>query len=204
MRSTAASSRSTSGDPHAVGGEVEADRLAEPAGATGDDRDRSLEPGALAPPAVTVGHVEYILTALSVTGRFGGGCVDLLISNKSFLVVGGTAGMGLAGAKAIAAEGARVVVAGRDADRAASAAAEVAAAGAAAGPRRERRRQRLGRRGRSGRPCGRVVRRARRRRRDDRADRPRADRHTGRSVGRGVPRWCARHHPCRRSGACRT
>ena len=57
--------------------------------------------------------------------------MDLLISNKAFLVVGGTAGMGLAGATAIAAEGARVVVAGRDADRAASAAAQVAAAGAA-------------------------------------------------------------------------
>jgi NAD(P)-dependent dehydrogenase (short-subunit alcohol dehydrogenase family) len=57
--------------------------------------------------------------------------VDLLISNKSFLVVGGTAGMGLAGAKAIAAEGARVVVAGRDPDRATSAAEAVAAAGAA-------------------------------------------------------------------------
>ena len=58
--------------------------------------------------------------------------MDLQIGDKSFLVVGGTAGMGLAAATAIAAEGAAVAVAGRDAERAAVAAASVAAAGALA------------------------------------------------------------------------
>ncbi|MFM2070563.1 MAG: Dihydroanticapsin 7-dehydrogenase [Actinomycetota bacterium] len=58
--------------------------------------------------------------------------MDLLIRNRSFLVVGGTAGMGLAAAQAIGAEGARVVVAGRDSARAAAAARSVADAGAGA------------------------------------------------------------------------
>ncbi|MGD9701237.1 MAG: SDR family NAD(P)-dependent oxidoreductase [Acidimicrobiia bacterium] len=56
--------------------------------------------------------------------------MDLLIEDKTFLVVGGTAGMGLAAARAIAAEGAAVVVVGRDADRAKAAASELVAAGA--------------------------------------------------------------------------
>lgn len=58
--------------------------------------------------------------------------MDLLIKDKSFLVVGGTAGMGLAAAEALGAEGAAVVVAGRDADRAKAAVERVAGAGASA------------------------------------------------------------------------
>ncbi len=58
--------------------------------------------------------------------------MDLQLAGKAYLVVGGTAGMGLAAAMAIAAEGARVVVAGRDSDRAVRAADTVSAAGAAA------------------------------------------------------------------------
>lgn len=58
--------------------------------------------------------------------------MDLLIGNKSFLVVGGTSGIGLAAARTIAAEGAAVAVVGRDRDRADAAAAEIAAAGASA------------------------------------------------------------------------
>ena len=57
--------------------------------------------------------------------------MDLHIADKAFLIVGGTSGMGLAGALALAAEGAHVAVAGRDADRAAGAAEQVRAAGAA-------------------------------------------------------------------------
>ena len=57
--------------------------------------------------------------------------MDLLIGGKAFLVVGGTSGMGLAAAQALGAEGARVVVVGRDPDRAQAAAHEVSAAGAA-------------------------------------------------------------------------
>jgi 3-oxoacyl-[acyl-carrier protein] reductase len=56
--------------------------------------------------------------------------MDLGIKDKAFLVVGGTNGMGLAGALALAAEGAAVVVVGRNADRAAAAADEIRAAGA--------------------------------------------------------------------------
>jgi 3-oxoacyl-[acyl-carrier protein] reductase len=58
--------------------------------------------------------------------------MDLQLGDKAFLVVGGTAGMGLAAATTIAAEGARVVVAGRNAERAEAAAATVGASGAAA------------------------------------------------------------------------
>jgi 3-oxoacyl-[acyl-carrier protein] reductase len=56
--------------------------------------------------------------------------VDLLIGGKSFLVVGGTSGMGLAAARALGAEGAAVVVVGRDAARAEAAAALVGGSGA--------------------------------------------------------------------------
>ncbi len=56
--------------------------------------------------------------------------MDLGIQDKAFLVAGGTSGMGLAAALALAAEGAAVVVVGRDADRAAAAADELRAAGA--------------------------------------------------------------------------
>jgi 3-oxoacyl-[acyl-carrier protein] reductase len=56
--------------------------------------------------------------------------MDLGIKDKAFLVAGGTSGMGLAAALALAAEGAAVVVVGRNADRAAAAAVEIRAAGA--------------------------------------------------------------------------
>jgi NAD(P)-dependent dehydrogenase (short-subunit alcohol dehydrogenase family) len=47
--------------------------------------------------------------------------VDLLIRSKRFLVVGGTSGIGLAAAQALLSDGASVVVAGRDRDRASKA-----------------------------------------------------------------------------------
>ena len=56
--------------------------------------------------------------------------MDLQMAGKGYVVVGGTAGMGLAAAKALAREGASVVVVGRDADRAKNAAERVAEAGA--------------------------------------------------------------------------
>src|SRR5690625_1042130 len=58
--------------------------------------------------------------------------VDLRLSGKAFVVVGGTAGMGLAGATALAEDGAAVVVVGRNESRAKDAAAALAASGAAA------------------------------------------------------------------------
>lgn len=57
--------------------------------------------------------------------------MDLHIGGKSFLVVGGTGGMGLATAEALAVDGAAVAVAGRDLQRAAAAAERARAAGAA-------------------------------------------------------------------------
>jgi 3-oxoacyl-[acyl-carrier protein] reductase len=56
--------------------------------------------------------------------------MDLQVANQSFLVVGGTSGIGLAAARALGAEGAAVAVAGRDAARASEAANEARAAGA--------------------------------------------------------------------------
>ena len=56
--------------------------------------------------------------------------MDLGVRGKGYVVVGGTAGMGLAAARALAREGASVVVVGRDADRGKNAAEEVASAGA--------------------------------------------------------------------------
>ena len=58
--------------------------------------------------------------------------MDLRLSGKAFIVVGGTAGMGLAGATALAEDGAAVVVVGRNESRAKDAAAALAASGAAA------------------------------------------------------------------------
>jgi NAD(P)-dependent dehydrogenase (short-subunit alcohol dehydrogenase family) len=52
------------------------------------------------------------------------------VRGKGYLVVGGTAGMGWAAAAALAADGARVVVAGRDPDRAAAAVERLTRAGA--------------------------------------------------------------------------
>lgn len=56
--------------------------------------------------------------------------MDLRVRDKGYLLVGGTAGMGLAGARALAADGASVVVVGRDQERAEGAAAELVDAGA--------------------------------------------------------------------------
>ena len=56
--------------------------------------------------------------------------MDRGLKDKAFLVAGGTSGMGLAAALALGAEGAAVVVVGRNADRAAAAAVEIRAAGA--------------------------------------------------------------------------
>jgi len=44
--------------------------------------------------------------------------MDLGVRNRNYLIVGGTAGMGLATAQALGADGARIAVAGRDAERA--------------------------------------------------------------------------------------
>jgi NAD(P)-dependent dehydrogenase (short-subunit alcohol dehydrogenase family) len=54
--------------------------------------------------------------------------VDLLVENRVCLVTGSTAGIGLETARILAAEGAKVVVCGRDRDRAERARAEVGAA----------------------------------------------------------------------------
>jgi 3-oxoacyl-[acyl-carrier protein] reductase len=56
--------------------------------------------------------------------------VDLQIRDKAYVIVGGTAGMGLAGAKALAAEGAAVAVIGRDETKAQNAATALVDAGA--------------------------------------------------------------------------
>ena len=58
--------------------------------------------------------------------------MDLQLLERSFLVVGGTAGMGLAAAEALAVDGAAVAVAGRDAGRAGEAARRLLDLGAAA------------------------------------------------------------------------
>ncbi len=58
--------------------------------------------------------------------------MDLQVRDKAFVVVGGTAGMGLAGAKVLAAEGAAVAVIGRDETRVKDAAALLSEAGAKA------------------------------------------------------------------------
>lgn len=57
--------------------------------------------------------------------------MDLLVADRAFVVVGGTAGMGLAAARVLAAEGARVAVVGRTRERADAAVAELSGAGAA-------------------------------------------------------------------------
>lgn len=58
--------------------------------------------------------------------------MDLHVRDKAYLVVGGTAGMGLAGASALAADGAAVAVVGRDEGKAKDAAVALADAGASA------------------------------------------------------------------------
>jgi len=57
--------------------------------------------------------------------------MDLRIRDKAFVVVGGTAGIGLAAAKTLAADGASVVVVGREEAKAKDAAGALVAAGAA-------------------------------------------------------------------------
>jgi NAD(P)-dependent dehydrogenase (short-subunit alcohol dehydrogenase family) len=57
--------------------------------------------------------------------------MDLGVRDRNYLIVGGTAGMGLATATVLAAEGARVALVGRDAIRAQRAAHVVAAGGGA-------------------------------------------------------------------------
>ena len=56
--------------------------------------------------------------------------MDLQVRDKGYLLVGGTAGMGLSGARALAADGASIVVVGRDQERADSAAAALVSEGA--------------------------------------------------------------------------
>jgi len=56
--------------------------------------------------------------------------MDLQVRDKGYLFVGGTKGMGLAGARVLAADGASIVVVGRDLERAERAAAELVEAGA--------------------------------------------------------------------------
>jgi 3-oxoacyl-[acyl-carrier protein] reductase len=51
--------------------------------------------------------------------------MDLGVAGRGYLIVGGTAGMGLAAARSLAADGAKVAVVGRDGPRAASAAASI-------------------------------------------------------------------------------
>jgi 3-oxoacyl-[acyl-carrier protein] reductase len=58
--------------------------------------------------------------------------VHLQMEGKGYLVVGGTAGMGLAAARALAREGASVVVVGRDEAKAKDATTQIAELGAAA------------------------------------------------------------------------
>ena len=58
--------------------------------------------------------------------------MDLQMTGKGYVVVGGTAGMGLAAARALVAEGGAVVVVGRDATRAKDAAARLSESGASA------------------------------------------------------------------------
>ena len=54
--------------------------------------------------------------------------MDLGVAGRGYLIFGGTAGMGLAAARALAADGAHVAIAGRRTDRAEAAAAELTAA----------------------------------------------------------------------------
>jgi NAD(P)-dependent dehydrogenase (short-subunit alcohol dehydrogenase family) len=58
--------------------------------------------------------------------------MDLQMAGKGYVIVGGTAGMGLAAAQVLAREGASVVVVGRDEARAKGATAQLVEAGAAA------------------------------------------------------------------------
>ena len=51
--------------------------------------------------------------------------MDLGVRDRAYLVVGGTAGMGKAAARTLAADGARVAVAGRGRERAEAAASEL-------------------------------------------------------------------------------
>ena len=71
--------------------------------------------------------------------------MELGLEGRGCLVTGGTSGIGLAGAQALARAGARVAVVGRDADRVAAVASELELIGA---------RRRAGPRGRPVHRCG--------------------------------------------------
>ena len=58
--------------------------------------------------------------------------MDLGVRDRGYLIVGGTAGMGLAAASVLASDGARVALVGRDPDRAASAARTITSRGGSA------------------------------------------------------------------------
>jgi NAD(P)-dependent dehydrogenase (short-subunit alcohol dehydrogenase family) len=58
--------------------------------------------------------------------------MDLGVRDRGYLIVGGTAGMGLAAARVLAADGARLVVTGRDRERAEAAVATLTADGGSA------------------------------------------------------------------------
>ncbi len=60
--------------------------------------------------------------------------MDLGLSGKVFVVTGGSAGLGLAGARALVADGARVVLCARDPDRLATSVAALDAGGIAGSP----------------------------------------------------------------------
>lgn len=59
--------------------------------------------------------------------------MDLGLRDRAFVVTGGSRGLGLAAARELAAEGARLVLSGRDADRVAQVAAELGGEGRASG-----------------------------------------------------------------------
>ncbi len=67
--------------------------------------------------------------------------MDLGLRDKAFVIIGGSAGMGLAAGHVLAADGASVVVVGRDEARAKDAAAALSESGASTAyglsPRRE-------------------------------------------------------------------
>src|ERR1700690_1689032 len=68
------------------------------------------------PHHTTMGVASGRLGWAVLSGKVAG--VELGIRDRRYLVVGGTAGMGLAAAQVLAADGARVAIAGRDVERA--------------------------------------------------------------------------------------
>ena len=80
--------------------------------------------------------------------------MDLGLKGRRALVMGGTKGLGRSIADALAAEGASIVISGRDQGRLDQAAAELKAAGCRRGLRRGRRRRQQRRHGQAGRGRG--------------------------------------------------